>query len=228
MKDKPEKDLDMIDDCLDLDLDEDEDDGSAQAPAQPQSPTSLRQSSALPSEPATEEDRDLYDSDTGSAGGYSPPAWRRLGNGDRSSGFWKRKQKQLQSQRRGRRRGGNADDIDPDADDKGDSESPVTRETSPDSDDSEDLDLDDDDIDGVLQQAIRTRLPRGSESPLKHMSPAPEEANKDTSARPGPAATKETSSRSTPEAASSRASPAPENCMLAPLRHPVCLYLFDS
>ncbi|POR31467.1 Uncharacterized protein TPAR_08286 [Tolypocladium paradoxum] len=52
----------------------------------PASPTSMRHSSALPSEPATE---DLEDSDIGSAGGYSPAAWRNLGNGDRSRGFWK-------------------------------------------------------------------------------------------------------------------------------------------
>jgi len=36
-----------------------------------------------------EEDRDSV-SEEASAGGYSPPAWRRLGNGDRSSGFWRR------------------------------------------------------------------------------------------------------------------------------------------
>ncbi|KAM4062932.1 hypothetical protein HRG_007745 [Hirsutella rhossiliensis] len=51
----------------------------------PPSPTSMRHSSALPSEPPME---DLDDSDTGSVGGYSPPAWRNLGNGDRSRGFW--------------------------------------------------------------------------------------------------------------------------------------------
>lgn len=52
----------------------------------PLSPTSMRHSSLLPSEPATE---DLDDSDMASGGGYSPPAWRNLGNGDRSRGFWK-------------------------------------------------------------------------------------------------------------------------------------------
>lgn len=36
----------------------------------------------------TEADEDLEDS-VSSVGGYSPPAWRRLGNGDRSSGFWR-------------------------------------------------------------------------------------------------------------------------------------------
>ncbi|RDA93907.1 hypothetical protein CP533_4529 [Ophiocordyceps camponoti-saundersi (nom. inval.)] len=51
----------------------------------PVSPTSMRHSSALPSEPPME---DGEDSDTASAGGYSPPAWRNLGNGDRSRGFW--------------------------------------------------------------------------------------------------------------------------------------------
>src|SRR5690606_38557280 len=69
----------------------------------PPSPLSLRHSMG-PSEAATTEDaeaddyedhhrraseEDLQGSETGSADGYSPPAWRRLGNGDRSSGFWR-------------------------------------------------------------------------------------------------------------------------------------------
>ena len=43
------------------------------------------------SDRGTDQDPDL-DSlpDSVSAGGYSPPAWRRLGNGDRSSGFWRK------------------------------------------------------------------------------------------------------------------------------------------
>jgi len=61
-------------------------DASLQDFEPPVSPTSMRHSSALPSEPATE---DLEESDIGSGGGYSPPAWRNLGNGDRSRGFWK-------------------------------------------------------------------------------------------------------------------------------------------
>ncbi|PHH86339.1 hypothetical protein CDD83_10385 [Cordyceps sp. RAO-2017] len=60
-------------------------DASLQDFEPPVSPTSMRHSSALPSEPAMDE---LEDSDTGSVGGYSPPAWRNLGNGDRSRGFW--------------------------------------------------------------------------------------------------------------------------------------------
>jgi hypothetical protein len=55
----------------------------------PPSP-SLHHSALHRSEAAmTEVDEDLEDSEIASVGGYSPPAWRRLGNGDRSSGFWR-------------------------------------------------------------------------------------------------------------------------------------------
>lgn len=55
----------------------------------PPSP-SLHHSALQRSEAAmTEVDEDLEDSEIASVGGYSPPAWRRLGNGDRSSGFWR-------------------------------------------------------------------------------------------------------------------------------------------
>lgn len=55
----------------------------------PPSP-SLHHSALQRSEVAmTEADEDLEDSEIASVGGYSPPAWRRLGNGDRSSGFWR-------------------------------------------------------------------------------------------------------------------------------------------
>lgn len=83
-----------------------------------------------------------------SAGGYSPPAWRRLGNGDRSSGFWRR-----------------TDDL------LGAMPTPRSRESSPEYDSA-----DEGDEDVVLARAIRTRLPTGSLSPEKEWaSPEPED-----------------------------------------------------
>ncbi|KZZ96790.1 hypothetical protein AAL_04019 [Moelleriella libera RCEF 2490] len=123
-------------------------DASLQDFEPPVSPVSMRHSPALPSEPATE---DLEDSDIASVGGYSPPAWRRLGDGNRSSGFWRHQQR--------RRR--------------------FVRGMSPDLegvelDDDDDDDDGDDDDDDVLAQAIRTRLPKGSQSPEKGRSPSPD------------------------------------------------------
>ncbi|EXK34361.1 hypothetical protein FOXG_03217 [Fusarium oxysporum f. sp. lycopersici 4287] len=112
----------------------------------PPSP-SLPHHSAHRSEAAMTEG-DLEDSETASAGGYSPPAWRRLGNGDRSSGFWRAPQDFMH---------------------RGMS---TLRESSPELDDSED--------DGVLERAIRTRLPRGSQSPGKGRSMSPEKADDPT------------------------------------------------
>lgn len=90
-----------------------------------------------------------------SAGGYSPPAWRRLGNGDRSSGFWRASSSSHTSGQT--RRGGF-----------------LKRENSPDiyayDSADEDYHLDDE----ILQQAIRTRLP-GSQSPELERSPEPEQ-----------------------------------------------------
>jgi hypothetical protein len=91
---------------------------------------------------------DLEDSETASAGGYSPPAWRRLGNGDRSSGFWRAPQDFMH---------------------RGMS---TLRESSPELDESED--------DGVLERAIRTRLPKGSQSPGKGRSMSPEKMDDPT------------------------------------------------
>lgn len=91
---------------------------------------------------------DLEESETVSVSGYSPPAWRRLGNGDRSSGFWRAPQDFMH---------------------QGMS---TLRESSPELDDSED--------DGVLERAIRTRLPRGSQSPGKGRSMSPEKADDPT------------------------------------------------
>ncbi|RYP19864.1 hypothetical protein DL765_003118 [Monosporascus sp. GIB2] len=45
----------------------------------------------MESDDSMDEDND----DGHSAGGYSPPAWRRLGNGSRSSGFWRQSENHL-------------------------------------------------------------------------------------------------------------------------------------
>ncbi|KUI53437.1 hypothetical protein VP1G_00907 [Cytospora mali] len=92
----------------------------------------------------TEADLSEMENSTVSAGGYSPPAWRRLGNGDRSSGFWRKGDNLLGYgglPPQGRR----------------------SMESSPEYD-SADEDIDDDEI---LAAAIRTRLPTGSMSPEK-------------------------------------------------------------
>ncbi|KAF4922687.1 hypothetical protein CGCVW01_v005123 [Colletotrichum viniferum] len=86
-----------------------------------------------------------------SAGGYSPPAWRRLGNGSRDSGFWRRSEDILGAfPPPDRRLFGHR-----------------SRESSP------ELDTEDEDED-VLRRAMRTRLPTGSMSPDKGRSPSPE------------------------------------------------------
>jgi hypothetical protein len=88
-----------------------------------------------------------------SAGGYSPPAWRRLGNGDRSSGFWRK-----------------SDDLTLDAAGFGGFNAGGHRNWRGSSYETES----DDDDDEVLAQAMRTRLPTGSVSPDKERSPEPE------------------------------------------------------
>lgn len=98
----------------------------------------------------TEADLSEMENSTVSAGGYSPPAWRRLGNGDRSSGFWRKGDNLLGY-------GG----LPPQW---------RSRESSPEYD-SVDEDCDDEDI---LAAAIRTRLPTGSMSPEKERSPEPD------------------------------------------------------
>ncbi len=82
-----------------------------------------------------------------SAGGYSPPAWRRLGNGDRSSGFWRKSDNILGP--------------------------PLVGDSEYDDDDDDD-DSGNEGDEAVLAQAIRTRLPTGSLSPEKERSPEPE------------------------------------------------------
>lgn len=138
---------------------------------------------------AAEEDRAGEDSDSASAGGYSPPAWRRLDNGDRSSGFW---------------RGGR--DILGAVPLRLDS----PRGTSPersygDSDYGDDGELDDSEDEDVLERAIRTRLPAGSMSPEKGISVSPERQDEDRTLRAGDMG---------PAAGFDRTpSPPPDNCM---------------
>ncbi|CAK7236950.1 hypothetical protein SBRCBS47491_009810 [Sporothrix bragantina] len=114
-----------------------------------------------------EEVEDMNDSI--SSGGYSPPAWRRLENGDRSSGFWRK-----------------SDNI------LGSPTQTTPMSSSPGFDSEEDALVDevlgpeDDNIfdtygtsreyadDSILERAMRTRLP-GSMSPDKERSPEPEQ-----------------------------------------------------
>ncbi|POS76584.1 hypothetical protein DHEL01_v205025 [Diaporthe helianthi] len=101
----------------------------------------------------TEEDLSEMENSMASGGGYSPPAWRRLGNGDKSIGFWRSGDNFLGygglPPPRFRSR---------------------SRESSPEYD-SMDEDYDDEE---TLAAAIRTRLPTGSLSPEKERSPEPE------------------------------------------------------
>ena len=83
--------------------------------------------------------------DSVSGGRFSPPAWRREGNGNRSSGFWNRGTDTL---------GKRSYDRD-------------SRESSPEYEDA------DDGQDATLAAAARTRLPTGSLSPEKGRSPSP-------------------------------------------------------
>ena len=92
---------------------------------------------------------DEEDDDSHSVGGYSPPAWRRLGNGSRSSGFWR--------QRENHYFGHNSN-----------ANNPLRQQRM--SRDSSSFPPDED----VLEQAIRTRLPTGSLSPEKGRTPDPD------------------------------------------------------
>lgn len=88
-----------------------------------------------------------------SGGGYSPPAWRRLGNGDKSIGFWR-----------------SGDNL------LGYAGLPPPRFRSRSRESSPEYDSMDEDYDNeeTLAAAIRTRLPTGSLSPEKERSPEPE------------------------------------------------------
>ena len=108
-------------------------------------------------------DENASDLSSLSAGGYSPPAWRRLENGDRSAGFWRRNDNLL-GLGVDRRYGGASPMIDY-FDDR------FRAHGIHGGHDYEDDGADDDDI--VLEQAIRTRLPTGSLSPEKGRTPDP-------------------------------------------------------
>jgi hypothetical protein len=90
-------------------------------------------------------DTESENADSTSGGRYSPPAWRRDGNGNRSSGFWNRRGTTLGKRSRG------------------------SRDSSPEYESA------DDGEDATLAAAARTRLPTGSLSPdkIRSMSPSP-------------------------------------------------------
>ncbi|KAM3508634.1 hypothetical protein MY11210_006636 [Beauveria gryllotalpidicola] len=119
--------------------------------------SSTQGSSMVPSsEPATEEDDQSVaaanlapDSEADSAvGGYSPPAWRRLGNGGRSRGFWSSPQTdELAFQSPQSPSFAESSALSGDSDDESSGSSEATTD--------------------ILQRAIQTRLPQGSQSPEK-------------------------------------------------------------
>ncbi|PKS11527.1 hypothetical protein jhhlp_003292 [Lomentospora prolificans] len=111
--------------------------------------------------------------DSVSAGGYSPPAWRRLENGDRSNGFWRKSDNIL----------GHFPD------------NHHLRQLSMRSGIHSPYESEEEDDNDVLEQAIRTRLPTGSLSPEKGMSPEPERTLKMDDivmTSPAPAAVRDT------------------------------------
>ncbi|KAK8145326.1 hypothetical protein G3M48_004629 [Beauveria asiatica] len=127
------------------------------------SPSSTRRSSMVTrSEPATEEDDQSVaaanlaaDSEADSAaGGYSPPAWRRLGNGGRSRGFWSSPQTDELAFH---------SPLSPSFPES----SALSAESDGESSDSSEATTD------ILERAIQTRLPQGSQSPEKRRSPSP-------------------------------------------------------
>ena len=95
-----------------------------------------------------------------SGGGYSPPAWRRMGNGDRDFGSWRRSDG-----------GGNPMGLG------------FGRPDWQQQHHYDDGLIDDEDVaenDDVLRRAIRTRLPTGSLSPEKGRTPEPGADEDDT------------------------------------------------
>lgn len=99
------------------------------------------------------------------AGGFSPPAWRKLDNGRRSAGFWK-----------GRLHDGPALGATALGYQLTDPSSPIANAgNSVGEKEDDDSDIGNaSDTTSILQRAIRTRLPRGSQSPVKMRSPNPE------------------------------------------------------
>lgn len=90
-------------------------------------------------------DTESENGDSISGGRYSPPAWRRDGNGNRSSGFWNNRSSALGKRSRG------SEDSSPEYESADDGE------------------------DATLAAAARIRLPTGSLSPdkMRSMSPSP-------------------------------------------------------
>lgn len=124
---------------------------------------------------------DRPDDSVASAGGYSPPAWRRLGNGDRSSGFWRRPQNNrtatettVRYEFGGFTAGGRSRETSPELD----VDSQMAEMMMGEMDGELDLgsvEWGDGEVgDEVLERAVRTRLPTGSLSPEKERSPEPE------------------------------------------------------
>jgi hypothetical protein len=103
-------------------------------------------SSGSPSRAAFRSDTESERPPSASVGRYSPPAWRRDGNGNRSSGFWQRDRTHAWRVR---------DDM---------------RDSSPEFESADEGDRED----RMLAAAARTRLPTGSLSPEKQGSPAPD------------------------------------------------------
>lgn len=89
-----------------------------------------------------------------SAGGYSPPAWRRLGNGRRDSGFW--------------RGADNLLGVLPSRPSGSLLRHRLSRPSSPEFESADEAE------DDELARAIRTRLPTGSQSPVKGRSLSPD------------------------------------------------------
>lgn len=161
----------------------------------PPSPVSLRHS-IPPSEPAVmtddeqDEDEDemidrdpesgdsrhrhhhLLASETASVGGFSPPAWRRLGNGDRSSGFWRPPPVESRLHPPSRHQHSLSRESSPEC--EGDETDGLIKKTN-----GAAATAGNNSVLGVveiLDRAMRTRLPRGSMSPDKERSPSPERA----------------------------------------------------
>jgi hypothetical protein len=122
----------------------------------------LMNDSGMEEELEQEMDEEVEEEEDVSAGGYSPPAWRRLGNGDRSSGFWRNG-----NDINGRGGGGGDGGVNAYGFGGFDLGGHRSRGSSPEYD-SDGVD------DEILEQAIRTRLPTGSLSPEKERSPEPE------------------------------------------------------
>lgn len=188
--------LDPLDDSL-LDLDS--------------PPSPLKVVTDLPAAPRSDSTtEDLEDSDLASGGGFSPPAWSNLSSPNPIHAFWRPRMPLPPTS------------SPPETDDEDGDEDELEDENEDDDDDDE---LDDSEDDAILEEAIRTRLPNGSLSPVKGQSPSP-----DPTPNPSPEPAPETAPEEpvqkpalrpsnekptpvqTPSPTSSRSSPQPDNC----------------